>query len=112
MGEHRVHVRAINPKSISLGQLYGEFDATSHEWKDGVLAKAFRCARRVGVLVARWRSSASAYVFCWQKLCRSSTPQHTPRMSQMHAGRRRRTRAPTGSGCCLTAPWMRCGLKT
>jgi dynein heavy chain, axonemal len=42
MEEMKTITSIINPKSVSMGQLYGNFDEISHDWTDGVLAVLYR----------------------------------------------------------------------
>ena len=32
----------LNPKAVSLGELYGEFDLSTNEWTDGILSSVMR----------------------------------------------------------------------
>ena len=41
-GYQRAQEYTINPKAVSLGELYGEFDLSTGEWSDGILSSVMR----------------------------------------------------------------------
>ncbi|XP_062849650.1 dynein axonemal heavy chain 2 [Trichomycterus rosablanca] len=43
-GFHLVREYPLNPKAVSLGELYGEYDLSTNEWTDGVLSSLMRAA--------------------------------------------------------------------
>ncbi len=57
-GEDTAHVPVncfcLNPKSISLGELYGAYNPVSNDWKDGVASKLVREAMADGTHAMKW----------------------------------------------------------
>ena len=43
-----VKIHCLNPKSITAGELYGEFNSLSGEWRDGLVPKLVRTAKAEG----------------------------------------------------------------
>lgn len=47
-------IETINPKSVTMGQLYGEFDLQTHEWTDGVVSSLIRNGVEESLPDSRW----------------------------------------------------------
>lgn len=54
MNETHPMCTVINPKSVTLGRLYGVFDSTTHEWRDGILAINFKHFINANVERRKW----------------------------------------------------------
>eukprot|EP00040_Diaphanoeca_grandis_P037866 m.251032 g.251032 ORF g.251032 m.251032 type:complete len:4203 (+) comp33890_c0_seq2:91-12699(+) len=49
-----VNSYVLNPKSITMGQLYGSFDLLTHEWTDGILSTLVRVGCGADNLNKKW----------------------------------------------------------
>ena len=54
MNENEVLTYLLNPKSITLKQLYGCYDEVSKDWQDGVLASGFKAFARNETKKRKW----------------------------------------------------------
>ena len=53
-GYYKVQTWIMNPKSITMGQLYGAYNETTREWHDGILALTVRQAANDQSGVCHW----------------------------------------------------------
>jgi dynein heavy chain len=53
-GYQKAQEFTINPKAVSLGELYGEFDLSTNEWSDGILSSVMRTCCADEKLDEKW----------------------------------------------------------
>jgi dynein heavy chain len=69
-----VHIFVLNPKSITMGELYGEYNLLTMEWKDGLMAITVRKCVRVRLV---WQSMQFSCFFFHTVFSFSRTPPKT-----------------------------------
>ena len=50
-----VHCFVLNPKSVTMGELYGEINKLTLEWQDGLMGLTVRHATTVSTYVPYWK---------------------------------------------------------
>eukprot|EP00929_Paragymnodinium_shiwhaense_P038466 TRINITY_DN20312_c0_g5_i1.p1 TRINITY_DN20312_c0_g5~~TRINITY_DN20312_c0_g5_i1.p1 ORF type:complete len:4379 (-),score=957.45 TRINITY_DN20312_c0_g5_i1:503-13639(-) len=78
-----VRIERINPKAVTLGQLYGKLDENAHEWVEGIIVLAVRAAIAAeggcrdwvvldGPVDPQWMESMNSALDDCRSLCASS----------------------------------------
>merc|ERR1719326_166127 len=70
-----VQKHKINPKSVKMGELYGDFDENTHEWTDGLIAITYRYCATAGLDRRQWLILDGPVDAVWndnKKLCLAS----------------------------------------
>ena len=52
----KVLIYQLNPKSITMGQMYGAFDPNTREWQDGIMSTMYRLASMSPTSDRKWMS--------------------------------------------------------
>ena len=92
--DDKVRISKINPKAVSIGRLYGDFEKLTRDWQDGILSRTVREATESqdrswiildGPVDAIWIENLNTVLDDNKKLCLISGEiiKYTPKMTMM-----------------------------